>query len=249
MTLKMLDYATTLQLSHSYFVSFYILSATLCIFWILDLLCDGPFRPMLSSPATLSAWATSPPLWKPTLSLSLLLVHSLRRVYESLYVSVSNPKSTMWVGHCAIGLAFFSVVSTAIVAEYSAAPSLTGQYSMSTFDITVVLLTTVTFIVASLWQYLYHAYLASLRKYTLPQAYGASYIVAPHYTADCLIYLCLTILSAHGGFINWTMMTVLIFVVVNLGVTADGTQKWMLSKFRDQHSLVRCRWKMLPGLW
>ena len=155
----------------------------------------------------------------------------------------------MWVGHFAIGLAFFLFLQIAIVADYSARTTNVPAGPSTVVGTAIVLLAVSIFIFASVWQYLYHCYLASLRKYTLPVEYGANYIVAPHYTADCLIYLCLAIVDAPHGLINWSVICVLAFTVVNLGVTADGTKKWQLSKFRDQQQSIQQRWRMLPGLW
>lgn len=246
---KLLDRLATLRVSHSYFVFFYAVSAALCVFWFVDLLCEDPVRVRLSPKQVLKLTSDPAPIWKPGLSLGLLLSHSLRRVYENLYVSVPNPRSTMWIGHFAVGLAFFLVAHLAIIAEYTVPPRLSRELPTSPYEIGTIVLTTTTFYAASVWQYRYHAYLASLRKYTLPEAYGARYIVAPHYTADCLIYFCLAVLDARSGPINWTVMSLLAFVVVNLGVTADGTKTWMLSKFRDQQASIQRRWRMLPGLW
>ena len=246
---RLLDYAATLQVSHAYFVSFYAISAILCILWLLDICLDGPARAALSGLGKSESPAEPQDWWRPVLSLDFLLLHSIRRLYESLYISVPNPKSKMWVGHFAIGLAFFLVLPLAIMASYSRMSIPPVRLSLAPLQLGVVLVTTNSFLAASLWQYKYHAYLASLRKYTLPQKHGASLIVAPHYTADCLIFLCLAILNARNGVIDLNLLCVLVFVVINLGVTADGTKNWMLSKFRDQQDDIQSRWRMLPGLW
>lgn len=246
---RLLDHAATLQVSHSYFTAFYAVSAMLCIGWLLDLAFDGPVRPALSrigktvSPADPVLW------WKPALSLSFLLIHSTRRAFESLFVSVPNTKSKMWVGHFAVGLLFFLVLPLAILADYSTMSVSSASVNLNSIQLGIALSTTTVFLGVSLWQYQYHAYLASLRKYTLPRKLGATFIVAPHYLADCLIFLCLAINNARRGLLDPNLCAVLVFVVVNLGVTADGTKKWMLSKFRDQQADIQSRWRMLPGLW
>lgn len=47
---------------------------------------------------------------------------------------------------------------------------------------------------------------------------------------------------------NVTMLCAVCFVVVNLGVTADGTKKWMMMKFPKQRSEVVQRHRMF-SIW
>jgi len=104
------------------------------------------------------------------------------------------------------------------------------------------------FLVASGIQYDCHAYLASLPKYTLPSTPIFSSIICPHYTAECIIYASLAILAApRGMWINRTLFCVLVFVVVNLGVTASTTKKWYGQKFGKEK--VENRWKIIPGMY
>src|SRR5256885_15162765 len=55
------------------------------------------------------------------------------------------------------------------------------------------------FLFASGVQHDCHRYLASLEKYTLPDLPMFQIFICPHYTAECLIYLCLAILAAPEG--------------------------------------------------
>jgi 3-oxo-5-alpha-steroid 4-dehydrogenase 3 len=105
-----------------------------------------------------------------------------------------------------------------------------------------------------------HAYLASLKKpqknakgemkteYRLPEHPAFNLSLTPHYFAECLIYLSLSILAApKGSMLNWTLVSALVFVAVNLGVTANGTRTWYEEKFgRDA---VKGRARMIPGLF
>lgn len=101
------------------------------------------------------------------------------------------------------------------------------------------------FLVASVAQHICHQYLASLPKYTLPQHPFFRSIVCPHYTAECLIYLSITVLSTpRGQSLNKTMFTGLGFVVVNLGVTADSARTWYTRKFGQNQ--ISGRWRMIP---
>lgn len=125
----------------------------------------------------------------------------------------------------------------------------------------------ILFILASGIQHDCHAYLASLKQkppttdtdhnkdditpqdsYKLPQHPAFTHLIAPHYTAECLIYLSIALFAAPPGrYINWTMFCALVFVVVNLGVTAHGTKKWYEARFGEES--VRGRWRLVPFVW
>lgn len=90
-----------------------------------------------------------------------------------------------------------------------------------------------------------HEYLTSLPKYTLPVHPVFQQVVCPHYTCELLIYLSIAIAAAPPGqLLNKTVFAGLIFVAVNLGVTASTTKDWQIQKFGADK--VGKRWKMIP---
>ena len=102
-----------------------------------------------------------------------------------------------------------------------------------------------SFILASGIQYDAHAYLASLPKYTLPDHPLFHTMICPHYTAECIIYMSLAILGApEGTWVNPTILYALIFVTINLAVTASTTKEWYVEKFGKDK--VEYRWSMIP---
>ena len=104
------------------------------------------------------------------------------------------------------------------------------------------------FVFASGIQHDCHAHLASLKKYSLPDHPVFNSLICPHYFAECMIYLALSIIAAPSGhFLNGTIVCALIFVVVNLGVTADGTKRWYEEKFGADK--VAGRWRMIPYVY
>ena len=104
------------------------------------------------------------------------------------------------------------------------------------------------FVVASLRQNECHEHLASLRKYTFPQRGMFGYLICPHYTCECLIYLSMAFTAAPRGFLlNRTLLCALIFVTVNLGATALGTKDWYEQRFGSQ--VVAGRWRMIPWIF
>lgn len=104
------------------------------------------------------------------------------------------------------------------------------------------------FLLASGIQHNCHAYLASLPKYTLPTHPVFQNLICPHYNMECLIYLSLAFLAApEGAWINRTILTGLVFVSVNLGVTASTSKEWYENKFGKEK--VAGRWKMVPFIF
>jgi 3-oxo-5-alpha-steroid 4-dehydrogenase 3 len=69
--------------------------------------------------------------------------------------------------------------------------------------------------------------------------------------AECGIYLSLVLLQApdEQGRSNWSLLCALVFVIVNLGVTADETKKWMMAKFPERRKEIEMRWRMIALLW
>ena len=99
-----------------------------------------------------------------------------------------------------------------------------------------------------------HIHLASLPKYTPPQKpltvfyRPFTYIVAPHYTAELMMYIGLAIATApEGRWVSATLATVPAFVLGNLGSVSWATKEWERTKFGEES--VRGRWRMVPGLW
>ena len=110
---------------------------------------------------------------------------------------------------------------------------------------------------ASGFQHDCHNYLAFLKanksedgkapeqSYKLPTHPAFQSLIAPHYFAECLIYLSLAILAApQGAWLNNTIASALIFIVVNLGATAEVTRQWYIKTFGQD--AVKGKWRMLP---
>jgi 3-oxo-5-alpha-steroid 4-dehydrogenase 3 len=72
--------------------------------------------------------------------------------------------------------------------------------------------------------------------------------LAPHYLAECIEYLALGIAGAPPGqWINKTLACALIFVMVNLGVTAHGSKKWYVQRFGEKS--IQGKARMIPFIW
>jgi 3-oxo-5-alpha-steroid 4-dehydrogenase 3 len=171
----------------------------------------------------------------------------------------------MWIGHWGIGIVFYSALSTAIWTE--GVPALQShKFGIEDFSIQAPTLRTLVclcgFAVASGVQHDCHAYLFSLKKpstttatktaqvsdYKMPSHPAFQLTLTPHYFAECCVYVSLTFLAAPvGAWINGTMACALVFVVVNLGVTAIGTREWYEKKFGRE--AVKGRASMVPFIF
>lgn len=198
---------------------------------------------------------------------ALMLAHGLRRLYECISLQKQS-FSSMWAGQYVLGLLFYFVTSIAIWIEgirTTTLPSLTLPTHIPIAALALQFTTPSSipshflirpptlrtslilplFILASGLQHDCHAYLAGLKKYTLPEHPMFQILICPHYFAECLIYVSLaTIAAPQGAWMNRTLVCALVFVVVNLGVTAEGTRAWSVDKFGVER--VWRRWRMVP---
>ncbi|KAF7187371.1 Polyprenol reductase, partial [Pseudocercospora fuligena] len=256
----LLDHAASITVPHSWFASFYAVSVSCSLYWLSEWVFGGPaFR-------TIVSWTSSKP---PSMTVSQVQVAWLamfaqgsRRLYES--IALARPsQSRMWVGHWALGILFYICTSIAVWVEGG---SVIRDHDFSVNDLTFVGLTlrtflgTTIFILASGLQHDCHSYLAALKaskkgekaapgsQYRLPDHPAWNLSLTPHYFAECLIYLSLAVIAApRGSVLNWTFVSALTFVAINLGVTAYGTKEWYKQKFGDQAVYRRAR--MIPFIY
>jgi len=107
---------------------------------------------------------------------------------------------------------------------------------------------TLVYLFAAISQYQCHKHLAGLKKYSLPNRGAFRFLICPHYTYECLLYLAMAVAGApKGAACNITLICGLLFVVTNLGVTAGTTRKWYMEKFGSD--AVKKKWNMIPLLY
>ncbi|KAH8708511.1 hypothetical protein GQ44DRAFT_731474 [Phaeosphaeriaceae sp. PMI808] len=221
-TAKLLDAAAAIQVPHNYFTQFYMTSVAGSIFW---------------------AWKLH--IWNAHGQLqivwALMMLQGVRRLLES-HTYTSSSKSPMWFAHWLLGLLFYSAMSIAIWVE---GPDRSPN-SWATITLVPAILT------AHVLQHSYHAYLYRLRTenkgYQLPSHPFFPDLLCPHYTCEIAIYVFMSFLAApEGRLVSWTLMTGMIFVVTNLGVTANATKEWYVRKFGQDK--VGHRRKMIPLIW
>ncbi|KAF5248409.1 hypothetical protein FANTH_5944 [Fusarium anthophilum] len=215
------------QVPHSWFMHFYITSVSLSGFWAWQYLTRGS---VLRSIATWQdrAGRSSMSLEQIYIAWLLMALQGSRRLYESLFVFKPG-SSPMWFIHWALGVAFYAVISLAVWIEGSSAILSCWDSPNQSLNIP-------------------RRHLASLKKYTLPTEGWFKYLVCPHYTAECILYLVIAWIAAPPGeLFNKSILTAVAFVAVNLGATAKGTKTWYENKFGSDK--VADRWIMIPPVY
>ncbi|KAL8402021.1 hypothetical protein RB596_008684 [Gaeumannomyces avenae] len=241
------------QVPHWWFGSFYATFLACSAFWAHQYAVSGSAIRLLASsqrpdlPEGKLASRISPHVAQGVFAAwALMALQGVRRFYEQVFV-VKKSASTMWVIHWMLGMAFYMVMSIAVWIEGAALildPQPVSALSTQLPSIKVAL-GSLMFVLVSAAQYRCHRHLASLKKYSLPTQGLFQYLVCPHYTCECLLYLSLAAVAAPEGQIsNRTIVSAFLFVVVNLGATAHGTRKWYVDKFGA--SSMGSRWIMIP---
>ena len=238
------------RVPHDYFKHFYVVSVLSSSFWLYQIITKGAavrlFCPRKHHGDNLKSMSVDQII----LTWSLMLIQGVRRLIESTLLTKPST-SKMWIGHWILGMAFYVAMGMAVWIEGASQliddGSITTQISFSAPSLRTILSIPI-FILASGVQHDCHTYLASLPKYTLPIHPIFNTLVCPHYTAECLIYLSMALLSApSGAWINRTIFSAFIFTTVNLSITASSTKEWYEKKFGKEN--VAHRWTMLPGVW
>ncbi|KAI9884611.1 MAG: Set3 complex subunit with deacetylase activity, meiotic-specific repressor of sporulation proteins [Watsoniomyces obsoletus] len=249
--LKRLDRALLIQVPHGWFAHFYTFSVLLSAFWAAQLLSSGTsFRKIASLELKGRTPANSMSMNQLVLTWALVAIQGCRRLYETIaFAKPSN--ATMPIGHYILGLLYYLGVSMAVWVEGIAtvrAEKFRGAKIQCETPSAHTLAFLILFLVASVMQHVCHRHLASLKKYTLPNHPLFRYLICPHYTAECLIYLALTGIAApQGHWINWSFFSVLVFVLTNLGATAESTRLFYQKKFGAES--IRKRWRMIPFIY
>ncbi|KAI0530143.1 hypothetical protein GGR58DRAFT_261963 [Xylaria digitata] len=231
------------KVPHSWFIHFYILSLLCTVFWAIQFVTHGRVLHLIVM-NQLSKSEPSMTLGQVILVWCLMGLQGARRLYE--YVAVLRPSSSrMWIIHWLLGNAFYLCTSVSIWVEGSGSIQGSGQSCPGIdFPSLKSIFASLVFLIAWFMQYRCHQHLAGLKKYSLPEDGLFRYLVCPHYTCECLLYLSMAVAAApKGQFCNQTLTCAVLFVSVNLGVTANGTKLWYEERFGRQ---VQGKWKMIP---
>ena len=238
------------QVPHSYFKHFYVVSVLSSLFWLYQMAAEGSLIKYLYPSDRNKSASGSMSANQIILTWTLMLIHGVRRLIESTFLAKPST-SQMWILHWIIGMAFYVAMGMAVWVEGASQlvqdSTIISRITFSPPSLRTFLSLPV-FILASGIQHDCHIYLASLPRYTLPVHPIFNTLVCPHYTAECLIYASLAILSAPvGAWINRTIFSVFCFTSVNLSITASSTKEGYEKRFGKER--VAHRWTMFPGVW
>lgn len=112
----LLDSFAELKVPHSWFASFYVLSVLTSLFWAPQILLKIGLVPYITASSLQKAPTMT--LQQVLVTWALMLVQGARRLYESL--AFAKPSSSqMWIGHWAVGVWFYAMMSVAIWIEGS----------------------------------------------------------------------------------------------------------------------------------
>lgn len=178
------------------------------------------------------------------LNAALFLTHSLRRTLETVFIDRPSG-STMWIGHYLVGLMFYVFTNLAMVAEHIVD---TDQHVVPRPSYGTILsgLCLITFFAAQVGQHSVHRLLASYRaqctpgQYLNPQDGLFRYLIAPHYTAEIVMYFALALMNGENLCLYW----VVLWTFLTLTTSALETDAWGKKTFSDWGN----RWVILPGL-
>lgn len=123
--------------------------------------------------------------------------------------------------------------------------------TFTTLQICRIATGTLLFISGTYVQTTVHEHLRALKSrgtYSIPTHPYFRYTLTPHYFAECIEYLGLALICAPSGHVfSRSVLCCLVFVVVNLGVTADGTRTWYVERFGAEK--IRGKSRMMPFVW
>ncbi|KAI3336932.1 3-oxo-5-alpha-steroid 4-dehydrogenase [Xylariaceae sp. AK1471] len=231
------------KVPHSWFIHFYILSLSCTVFWAIQFLTKGIVLELIvrNQPSNLTSSMT---IGQVILVWFLMGLQGARRLYE--YLAVLRPSSSrMWVVHWLLGNAFYLFTSVSLWVEGSASILYSDRKCPDIeFPSLKSIIASSVFLTAWCMQYQCHRQLSGLKKYSFPEDGLFQYLVCPHYTCECLLYLSMAVIAApEGQLYNQTLACAVLFVSINLGVTANGTKQWYSEKFGSK---VQGKWKMIP---
>ena len=225
---KLMDWT---QVPHSWFLHYYLFSFSLSLFWAGQYFFRGEIMRVLASRQA-EAGGRSMDVSQVVVVLGLMGLQGGRRLYESLVVTKPG-KTPMGAAHWIVGLAYYGVMSVTVWIEGSGAILEAWDTGKARMNIPMrTPLMVGLFFSAWIKQHECHKYLANLKKYTLPQEGYFESVVCAHYMFECIIYVSMALVAAPPGSVfNRTILVGTVFVVVNLGITADGTKRWYGEKF------------------
>lgn len=174
--------------------------------------------------------------------LTLISIQSIRRLFESIFVTKFSPSSKINISHYLVGHSFYILIT--LTTFLGLLPYYFEGYKYSlivptTLDKVLVMI----FLILSFAQFRCHLLLSKLVKYSVPDF---KLVSCPHYFLEILLYLIVLIFSLKLGRVSSIQLQYLIawlFVLVNLSTSALDSYNYYSSKYREDFKL---KWAIIP---
>lgn len=191
---------------------------------------------------------------------ALMLVHSARRLLETLHLERPSG-SMMWVGHYLAGVSFYTFANLAYLLHALSSPSAESARGRIQSMSPATMLAMAGFLLANAAQWHAHATLAHTRAALPAGTYVDvrrglfAYVVAPHYTAEMVLYLCIALagtfasaarsgsaelrVSSSASANDALLWLPVAWTVAILSLSARSTDAWGRARFPDSWDGVR----------
>ncbi|KAJ1963405.1 Steroid 5 alpha-reductase 3 [Dipsacomyces acuminosporus] len=203
------------------------------------------------------------------LALGMYNIHIIVRLKETVYDQPAT-KAQMHIGQYGVGVLFYIITPFAVIADSLYSP---GWSSGSAW---LVLLGIALFVYGSMRQWRCHHILFKLRyeslreeserreaeenskpenadssqptaelpTYKIPTGDLFNYVSCPHYLCEIVIYIAMWFVTSCQ---STTLLYVIGWEIVNLGITAKESQQWYRQTFGDKYP--RSRRALVPFIW
>ncbi len=189
--------------------------------------------------------------------LGLLCLHEARRLYECIFVHRWS-HGLMSILAYSVGMLHYILAPVVVLCQVEIETERSSSDERWTTGLGK-LIGAVLFVVASVVQHNAHTQLAELRmekgatrnrqQYKLlPHRGSFRRVSCPHYTAEIFLYSGLFLIVKVGGGGNFSLCSMLCFVISNLSVSAYRMHDWYERTFGEAFK-AHGRARLLPGLW
>ncbi|KAM5192304.1 polyprenal reductase [Mantella aurantiaca] len=171
------------------------------------------------------------------LALSLIWLHSLRRLAECLYVSIYS-NGVIHVAQYCLGIGYYFLIGITLLDHAKLEPRKDTFSDLALHIQWYHIIGMILYIWASFHQHKCHVILASLRKsksgevvtmnHVVPNGDWFEWVSCPHYFAELLIYISIAVLFGLGHTAWWL---VVLFVLFNQSLAAILCHEFYHEKF------------------
>lgn len=233
----------SLTVPKKWFVFFYVIAMgwTTVLVWSEGMVVSLPLNLVLHCQVgSIKLFPENPPV----LSMSLFMVHVLRRLVEdSRFAMQTKSQAQMHVAGFLLGASYYIAVPVALLSCE------TQPTKGSTHSTLLLCLGLFVFLLGSRHQYTCHKILRDLREtcqYGIPRGDWFEYSSSPHYFSEMLIYAGLVLVTLGTASVSVGLWLAFVFTVVNLSITGRRTHDWYLDHFGDEYKKL-ARWAVIPA--